>query len=679
MKILEVTLTNWMNITQASLSFNEGINVLYGQNGQGKSAVLSAIAFMLLEKTRDSSYKNFIQIGKDSFTVTMKIDMGTDDIMSFSYIGSSGSCAKDIAYQGAHYINSDASTFIASKFDKEMLENVIFFLQDSSSITSLTPAERRDIFKKIFNSDYSYVVDKIKADQKLLDQRIIQLTTEIDLLANKKYSLFRIVDVDLEELEKLRIEFADSQNSALDKEKYKAYSEKLKDLNTSQQELAQASEAKTKLLLGIDTNKASMDAVDATVNELTLHKEVLENSLTTLQQEVEVQKQVCTEHTLSLDTLEVSAKIEVKNKEFVNASATLQINTRYLDTHRKGLCDSCGQACDPKNLKMYEELVTQNQDNLENLSLSITTINKELQAYRQTMTANDALLTAKTKAVETAKMEVEKIAGAITAKKSNKEMYQQLAVSYAERLQELQNNINSLVLKTITLNDWVTANKVEVKENSSRTSTQIQADIDEITMQIQENATHAKINAQSQIERQADTAHSSELTVELNNVQKQSKELATVISVFTTDFPAFINMRACQVLESYLNDFFANTKKGFKISLQQDKKGINFYYKAGNEPQWNSIKMTSGFEASLVTLAFRVAVAYAFGSDIIVLDEPDGTGDPEHSNRLFETISTIGGFKQMFIITHKESAVDLLKDKGALVYEVSKGTFIRSK
>ena len=124
-----------------------------------------------------------------------------------------------------------------------------------------------------------------------------------------------------------------------------------------------------------------------------------------------------------------------------------------------------------------------------------------------------------------------------------------------------------------------------------------------------------------------------------------------------------------------MNDFFTNTKDGFKVSLQQDKKGINFFYKAADEKEWNSVKMVSGFETSLLTLGFKVAVAYAYGADLIVLDEPDKTASVESSERLFNTITAIGGFKQMFIITHKVEAVDILKENNARIYEVKAGRF----
>jgi DNA repair exonuclease SbcCD ATPase subunit len=86
--------------------------------------------------------------------------------------------------------------------------------------------------------------------------------------------------------------------------------------------------------------------------------------------------------------------------------------------------------------------------------------------------------------------------------------------------------------------------------------------------------------------------------------------------------------------------------------------------------------MVSGFESALATLAFKVSVANAFGSDTIFLDEPEANADPKTAEKLFETISNIGGFKQMFIISHKPEVIDILFQRGNTHgYNVNKGKF----
>jgi DNA repair exonuclease SbcCD ATPase subunit len=124
-----------------------------------------------------------------------------------------------------------------------------------------------------------------------------------------------------------------------------------------------------------------------------------------------------------------------------------------------------------------------------------------------------------------------------------------------------------------------------------------------------------------------------------------------------------------------MNSFFITTKDHFEVALQSDKKGISFYYKSNLEPEWRSLRMVSGFESALSTLGFNVSVARAFGSDMIFLDEPEANADPQTAEKLFETIASIGGFKQLFVITHKENVLPILRYQGAKIYKVKGGVF----
>jgi DNA repair exonuclease SbcCD ATPase subunit len=145
--------------------------------------------------------------------------------------------------------------------------------------------------------------------------------------------------------------------------------------------------------------------------------------------------------------------------------------------------------------------------------------------------------------------------------------------------------------------------------------------------------------------------------------------------IIDSDFPNYINSRACIQLEDSINRFFEYVKKGLKIKIALDKKGVVLTYKANNEPSWMPITMVSGFESSLVSIGFKVAVANAFGSEILILDEPDGPADETSSELLFNQLSSIKGFKQVFVITHKPSAMDKLKESGATVWSVEAGKF----
>ena len=183
------------------------------------------------------------------------------------------------------------------------------------------------------------------------------------------------------------------------------------------------------------------------------------------------------------------------------------------------------------------------------------------------------------------------------------------------------------------------------------------------------------MNEKVKATRASDESALIQMNIDMNELQLKIERYIAVQTIFMTDFPSFINMKACKILESYMNNFLTQTKDNLQIALQNDKKGINFYYRANSEPEWRSLKMTSGYESALTTLAFKTSVAYAFGSDMIFLDEPEANADIKAAEKLFEVISAIGNFNQMFIITHKAEILPILFDKGAHGYNVQKGVF----
>ena len=47
LKLNKLTLNNFMCVEHADLNFNDGVNLIVGNNGQGKSTVLQAVALCL--------------------------------------------------------------------------------------------------------------------------------------------------------------------------------------------------------------------------------------------------------------------------------------------------------------------------------------------------------------------------------------------------------------------------------------------------------------------------------------------------------------------------------------------------------------------------------------------------------------------------------------------------------
>ena len=162
----------------------------------------------------------------------------------------------------------------------------------------------------------------------------------------------------------------------------------------------------------------------------------------------------------------------------------------------------------------------------------------------------------------------------------------------------------------------------------------------------------------------------------VHETQSKLSTLLVVKKIYQTEFPAYLNTRACSRLEAFMNRFLAATSNNMQVSLQQTKKGTEFYYKPIDSADWINAKMASGFESSALTIAFNAAVALAYKSSILVLDEVDKSASDSSSLKVADTISSISGFNQIFMITHKKATVELLRGSPATkVYHVQKGTF----
>lgn len=680
MLIRTAEIQNYMNISHASLVFTKGFNVLWGENRQGKSSVLEAIAMCLIDRKRGDSWKDYIKNGEDFFDIELRIQMSEDedDIMYFHYKGkkSSGSIEKTVKYKGNTYLNSEANTFLDKTFDQEMISQVLFSLQDSDSAIKMTPAKRRDIFKTIFNTDFPEAIAKIVQDKKKVDQEALSIETEIKVLSGKKYNFFRILVVDESQLEVLKKELQESEASELDKEKYKHYTEKVQELNTRQQTLAKQFEGRQEAINKVASYEAiiakhqvAQKALDDTVEDYNRKVE----AQTTKVGQIETQKK---EQEAAFDAVATKKAIDDIKKEVANTSANIKVYQKHIEYRKKGVCEYCGAQHEQKDIDDLLAKIELEKVNLKNFNNALAIDEKVVTDYQlKNAEFSNSLYKAKD---DLRKLEAEraKVLASIVSYSHQIAAIQETSIpQQREWLIQIEIEIVMANEAIYLLQQWCEQNKIEVKQDSIRSITDIQIEIDSILAQIASNKERTDINKKLTEERAQDQETVKSLTLKLNDKQLLSERLGAVKKIYEIDFPSHINLKACKILQDSMNTFFETTADKFQVFLDQDSKGINFYYKAADEPNWNPGKMVSGFETALLTLGFKTAVASAFGSDWIVLDEPDRDASPASSERLFENISNIKNFQQFFVITHQPKAMEMFREMGANIYHVAAGVF----
>jgi DNA repair exonuclease SbcCD ATPase subunit len=681
-----ITVTNFMNISKATIDFTSGITALLGKVGQGKSAILEAISYCILNKTKGSSWKDYIRSGSTGFTIHLEVYEPSGELVVFDYTGSSskGSVVKDITYgkdlegKDRHYYGEDANALIVKLFDTETLENIVFNMQSRKTLSAIKPADSRALFKKVFNTDFPDIIEKIREDKTTQVTQSNLVAAQISLLEGKNYPFFRIAEVDETKLPGLQLELQKSQESQLTKQKYLFYIEKVNNLTRLQAELSSniMEQITAELTLSAQQNKVTSLMADKEVRLAQLEAQnILIEDIT---KELDKAKLELEEFIKSFDLTQANKELEDLLELKTSRMAEIKILEKHIEVHSKGICESCGQACEStkipdmlKNKELLLALLSDIDGKRTEINSSITSYTTNKEFYKEGIVFGN-----------TRKASLESKAASINKELDSLDNMNTLVTnnitSSQSSITKLSDRIDFLNAKIITVTQEVADSKVEETTEDTRDLQLIQDEINSIMTEIQRNIEQEKINEQLRAQRNQDQLEISRLNGNRNEILRAVEDIDSIIKIFEVDFPSYLNLRACTLLQAYMNSFFDRVKDEFKIKLEVDKKGIVFKYKAHDEPTWIPIDMASGFEAAMLTLGFNCSIAMAYHQPLIILDEPDKDADEVASERLMETILGLDVFKQIVIISHNPACKEVLVSNDANIYEVHGGKFIKT-
>ena len=150
MKIEHIELTNFRNYDQLSLDFNPNINIIIGNNGQGKTNILESIYVLSLSKSnRNGQESDLIMFGKDSLNIKGTI---IDNELKKRLEVNIDSNKKKVSINGKeiHKIKDYISNFC-----------VISFIPTDLDIIKGSPAVRRNLLNidisQLFNNYITYL------------------------------------------------------------------------------------------------------------------------------------------------------------------------------------------------------------------------------------------------------------------------------------------------------------------------------------------------------------------------------------------------------------------------------------------------------------------------------------------------------------------------------------------
>jgi DNA replication and repair protein RecF len=169
MRVKSLTATNFRNFTSAELSPGPGVNVLYGDNGSGKTNFLEAIFTLCLGRSqRGAADSVLLKSGADYYRIQGSVERGNETI------------ELAVAYQprGRKKITADSVVIKTSELYEHM--SLVAAGPEDSEILSGPPSARR-LFLDIYLSQLSqtYLAD-LSDYQKALAQKSAALRREMD-------------------------------------------------------------------------------------------------------------------------------------------------------------------------------------------------------------------------------------------------------------------------------------------------------------------------------------------------------------------------------------------------------------------------------------------------------------------------------------------------------------------
>ena len=725
LKLNKLVLNNFMCVEHAELYFNDGVNLIVGNNGQGKSTILQAVALCLLEDKRSDRYQEFIMLGKDTCQVELDADVkGSPISIKINLSTKTTTLARTASYNGKVYTNSEVTDLLDS-FDLGYYADIIMSMQNEGDITKLKPSEREAYLQKLFQFDFTEKVDKLKEDLTSIKGSIEYQNAQIEF--NTKSIEKR--QGEIKELKPLSFQEGDIQslNSRV-KELNDELSKTAELLKRKDEVLSKKSELQTTIynvkqnITGyehdielIESNKGVIDTLnqkildyDAQNVELEKEKAGYQKDIDNLKQRLDaqnVERQDVAESIAERHNTFIQRTTELGdiNIQLANKVAELNHAQKHLDMIKLGTCPECGHAFDRTDQTKYNEaldLATKAKEEVENLKsakqIEVNNADADVKALREKLRNKEIEISNTSKDISTLEYKIKNLDGQIQINAASKVRIEEQIKQYSSKMNEvdsikakIQKENESLVNLNKELEDYTNQltelDGVTTAYTEKQSSLmQLQQKISEYNNEIVQNnlILQNNENIKKSIEEMTKKIEESKSSVEGYRRQKATYDEA--ITLLDKTFPAWLILKTCQMLEHEMNSFIQVIFPNMAVKLFQNKRGVEFFYTTDinngrvlTKDNLLNAKMASGFEKAILSIAFKVALCRAYNLRFAFMDEIDQAGTEENSESLFKAILSNDLFDQLFVISHKPTVRDVIHSfaPSLKTFYVNKGKF----
>jgi chromosome segregation ATPase len=679
-----------MCITEADLNFDANCIIIEGDNGQGKSAVMEAIAICLSERKRSDSVKEFIQKPYDHAKIILDLIYNDEQIIFDVNLNHKGGTPleRDVLYKDRHYINSEVTELI-KELDFTFYSDIIMQMQGQDDIATMTPVMRLNLLQRLFQFDFTEEIGPIQEKLEEFVKNKELDNDKIDFLekANKQK------DTTLKSLKEKDFDFS--------KEDYDNYKNELEDKKAQVEKLSndldktfEILQKKTDIQGMIDTIENQQAGIAQKLLDNKKAAEALKKAdypaqIATLSKDVAnaiVQKAVAedTIKTKKGTIAQLETSISSINVQIGELNAAKKNCDHKLELAKKGICPECGKPTDDidnakiiKEKEEYDDKIGDEIEKKDNLIIEMNKYKDEVAAQRKEISVLEANIS---------RLDTEaKMLGQQEAAEKAKLIPEEKIKEFEDKLKELDEKAKPLYDLIHDYDDQLSDRDKKTLEKS-KLKTEI-ADLEKKIKGSDEVADHNKVVELQRMSIKNEILEN-EKNIEvfrnlISDIDLNVQTYNEVLRVLDKELPNYLVVKTCAKLEAEMNNFVNIVFPNFRLRLLQSRRGVEFFYTTDPNVDMTDIKklinskMASGYEKSVLGLAFKVALCKAYNLSFIALDEIDAAASEGNSVLTMESLISSNIFNQIFFITHKEATRDIIKSlsNSVICYHTEKGVF----
>ena len=149
----EIRLTNFKSHTNTNIKFEQGINVIVGENGSGKTSILDAINFALFkQKPRDLKFDDLIRLGEKEMRVEAIFSINNKKLKVRRIRKKGGSTENSLHINNKPYIRGNIDKEIEKiiGIDSDVFTRAVYVKQgEIDALISMEPSKRKIEINKL--------------------------------------------------------------------------------------------------------------------------------------------------------------------------------------------------------------------------------------------------------------------------------------------------------------------------------------------------------------------------------------------------------------------------------------------------------------------------------------------------------------------------------------------------